>query len=159
VLGSNKYQKPVDMWSVGCILGEMINGKAIFPGTSTLNQVERILELLGHPKPLDILSMNSSLAPNIISSIVLKKNRTFKTFFPKASHDAIDLLRKLLEFNPSKRLTADQALKHQYVKQFSDHDKEGEDIYMLKGVPTKFTTPMDDNRKFAIKDYRDKLYE
>jgi len=55
----------------------MINGKAIFPGTSTLNQVERILELLGSPKPLDILSMDSSLAPNIISSIVLKKNRTF----------------------------------------------------------------------------------
>jgi mitogen-activated protein kinase 15 len=37
LLGSTKYTKAVDMWSVGCILGEMINGKAIFPGTSTLN--------------------------------------------------------------------------------------------------------------------------
>lgn len=38
------------MWSVGCILGELINRKAIFPGSSTLNQIEKILELLGKPK-------------------------------------------------------------------------------------------------------------
>ena len=37
LLGSNNYTKAVDMWSVGCILGELIIGKAIFPGTSTLN--------------------------------------------------------------------------------------------------------------------------
>ncbi len=37
LLGSTKYTKAVDMWSVGCILGELIIGKAIFPGTSTLN--------------------------------------------------------------------------------------------------------------------------
>jgi len=74
----------------------MINGKAIFPGTSTLNQVERILELLGKPKALDILSMESSLAPNIISSIIIKKNRNFKTFFPKATPDALDLIKKCL---------------------------------------------------------------
>jgi mitogen-activated protein kinase 15 len=49
LLGSTKYTKAVDMWSVGCILGEMINGKAIFPGTSTLNQIERVLEVIGRP--------------------------------------------------------------------------------------------------------------
>ena len=37
VLGSTKYQKPVDMWSVGCIIGEMIIGKPVFPGSSTVN--------------------------------------------------------------------------------------------------------------------------
>jgi len=80
------------MWSIGCILGEMVNGKAIFPGTSTLNQVERILELLGKPKALDVLSMESSLAGNIISSIVLKKHKNFQMFFPKASPQALDLI-------------------------------------------------------------------
>ena len=39
LLGSSSYTKAVDMWSVGCILGEMYTGKAIFPGTSTLNQI------------------------------------------------------------------------------------------------------------------------
>lgn len=43
LLGSTKYSKAVDMWSVGCILGELINGKSIFPGNSTLNQIEKIL--------------------------------------------------------------------------------------------------------------------
>ena len=37
LLGSTEYTTPIDIWSIGCILGEMINGKAIFPGTSTLN--------------------------------------------------------------------------------------------------------------------------
>lgn len=49
LLGSTKYSKAVDMWSVGCIIGELITGKAIFPGSSTLNQIERILELTGRP--------------------------------------------------------------------------------------------------------------
>ena len=42
------------MWSVGCILGELMNGKSLFPGTSTLNQIERILELTGRPSQQDI---------------------------------------------------------------------------------------------------------
>lgn len=45
------------MWSIGCILGEMILGKAIFPGTSTMNQVEMILDLLGSPSIEDVESI------------------------------------------------------------------------------------------------------
>ena len=56
VLGSQKYSKAIDMWSVGCILAEMINGKALFPGKSTLNQIELILELLGRPSHEDLES-------------------------------------------------------------------------------------------------------
>ena len=50
------------MWSVGCLLGELFVGKAIFPGNSTLNQVERILELLGKPTREEIESMESVMA-------------------------------------------------------------------------------------------------
>lgn len=42
------------MWSVGCILGELITGKSTFPGNSTLNQIEKILELVGRPNQKDI---------------------------------------------------------------------------------------------------------
>lgn len=45
------------MWSVGCILGEMLLGKAIFPGTSTMNQVELIVDMLGRPSDDDIESI------------------------------------------------------------------------------------------------------
>lgn len=65
------------MWSVGCILGELITGKAIFPGTSTLNQIERVLELIGKPKPEDIDSLESPVAYNILSSINVTKKKGF----------------------------------------------------------------------------------
>jgi mitogen-activated protein kinase 15 len=54
LLGSNKYTKGVDMWSMGCILAELILGKPFFPGTSTLNQLDRVLEVTGRPRPEDI---------------------------------------------------------------------------------------------------------
>jgi serine/threonine protein kinase len=47
LLGSTKYTKGVDIWSIGCILGEMLGGKPIFPGTSTMNQLDRIIEVGG----------------------------------------------------------------------------------------------------------------
>ena len=59
LLGSSQYTKAVDVWSIGCILGELVNGKAIFPGTSTLNQIERILGLLGRPTQSDIQAIQS----------------------------------------------------------------------------------------------------
>ena len=86
LLGSTKYSKAVDMWSVGieliniilgCIIGELIVGKAIFPGTSTLNQIERVLELLGRPRADDIDSLESPLAANILASINVQKKKSF----------------------------------------------------------------------------------
>ena len=49
LLGSTRYTKAVDIWAVGCILGEQISGRPIFPGTSTMNQLEKIVELVGYP--------------------------------------------------------------------------------------------------------------
>jgi mitogen-activated protein kinase 15 len=60
VLGSVKYSKAVDMWSVGCILGELLLGKALFPGKSTMNQIELIMGLLGRPTREEMDSINAS---------------------------------------------------------------------------------------------------
>lgn len=57
LLGSQHYTKAVDMWSIGCIVGEMVVGKAIFAGNSTLNQLEKIIELIGRPKPEDLVAI------------------------------------------------------------------------------------------------------
>ena len=57
LLGSNKYTKGVDMWSLGCILAELLLGKPVFPGTSTLNQLDRVMELIGRPSQDDIDAM------------------------------------------------------------------------------------------------------
>mmetsp|Transcript_30259 Transcript_30259/g.90696 ORF Transcript_30259/g.90696 Transcript_30259/m.90696 type:complete len:195 (-) Transcript_30259:7-591(-) len=69
LLGSPVYTKGVDMWAVGCILGEMLNGKPIFPGTSTVNQLEKVLETTGQPSPEDVEAAGSPYAARMLESI------------------------------------------------------------------------------------------
>ncbi len=107
MLGSSKYTKAVDMWSVGCILGELYYGKAIFPGNSTLNQLERIIELLGKPTREEVDSMESVMAKECLNQVNFVKKKSFGSFFPNMDELAMDLLRKLLVFNPKKRLTVE----------------------------------------------------
>ncbi|EAR90208.2 extracellular response kinase (macronuclear) [Tetrahymena thermophila SB210] len=151
LLGSTKYTKAVDMWSVGCILGELIIGKSIFPGVSTLNQIERVLELTGKPKNEDIEAIESSLAWNILNSINITKQKKFEQFFQGASPDALDLLKKLLVFNPKLRLDAEQALQHRYVAEF--HNPAEEHV-----CSKPIQIPLNDHEKFSIRKYRESLY-
>jgi mitogen-activated protein kinase 15 len=107
LLGSNKYTKGVDMWSMGCILAELLLGKPVFPGTSTLNQLDRVMEVTGRPSVEDIDAINSPLAQTMLESLPPSKARRLRDMFPTASDDALDLLKSLLQFNPNKRLTAE----------------------------------------------------
>ena len=81
LLGSQSYDKSVDIWSIGCILGELLIGKPMFPGTSTLNQLERIISFTGNPSKEDVLSLNSETAVTMISSITQSKVKSIKDWF------------------------------------------------------------------------------
>ena len=107
LLGSNKYTKSADMWSVGCILAELLLGKPVFPGTSTLNQLDRVLEVTGRPTQVDVESINSSVAQTMLESLPATKVKKMRDMFPSASDEAIDLMQTLLKFNPTKRLTVE----------------------------------------------------
>jgi len=72
--------------------------------------------------------------------------------FKKSNDDALDLLKKLLEFNPKKRLTVDQALRHRYLKEFNTNLNE--EFVMSKPIEIS----IDDNNKFSVKEYREALY-
>ena len=151
VLGSNNYSKAVDIWSVGCILAELINGKALFPGKSTLNQIELILEVLGKPSYEDIISIESENALSIINSIEIKHRKGFSSFFKDQNPVTIDFLKKCLEFNPKKRITVDECLKHPFVAQFHDPSEE---TVLSKPI----LIPIDDNNKLTLEKYREALY-
>ena len=96
LLGSNKYTKGVDMWSLGCILAELLLGKPVFPGTSTLNQLDRVMEVTGRPSAEDIDAINSPLAQTMLESLPPAKAKRLRDMFPTASDDALDLLKNLL---------------------------------------------------------------
>ena len=152
VLGSGRYSKAVDVWSVGCILAELVNGKALFPGVSTMNQVELILDVVGKPTRDDILAIESENAASIIQNITLKPRRAFGSFFKESSPETLDFLQRCLEFNPARRISIEEALNHPFVAQFRDPQKE---ISLSK--PLK--VPIDDNKKLSVKDYREALYD
>jgi len=132
LLGSTKYTKAVDIWAIGCILGEMIVGKPIFPGNSTMNQLERVLEATGRPTAEDVASIKSPFAATMLDSVTSIRQRPLADMFPGASADALDLIRRTMAFNPEKRLTAYECLRHPYVAAFHNEADEPPCPYVLK---------------------------
>ncbi len=88
----------------GCILGELLTGKPIFPGSSTMNQLDRIMELTGRPSAEDLESIQSPFAATMMESCSTMQAKRIQDLFPHASKDACDLLMRLLQFNPKKRI-------------------------------------------------------
>ncbi|XP_033831614.1 mitogen-activated protein kinase 15 [Periophthalmus magnuspinnatus] len=153
LLGSTRYTKGVDMWSLGCILGEMLLGNALFPGTSTINQIEKIMSAIPHPTPEDILAIKSEYGSSVIQRMLLKPQVPLEDLLqPSVPIDALDLLKGLLVFNPDKRLTAEQALEHPYVAKFHNPAREPSLSYDV-------ILPVDDDVRLSVVQYRNKLYE
>lgn len=152
LLGSTKYTFGVDIWSSGCILGELILGHACFKGTSTMDQLNKIMQVTGRPSQEDIEAMQSPFAATMLESVPPTLNPLpLQRVFRDASPEALDLLRRMLQFNPNKRITAEEALRHPYLAQF--HNPADEPV-----CHHTITIPIDDNTKYNIQDYRDKLY-
>lgn len=84
--------------------------------------------------------------------MAFKPKKTLEEMIPNAPPDGIDLLKRLLQFNPDKRLTAEEALKHPYVARFHNPDDE-------PGLDCDIIPPLDDDIQLSVEEYRVKLYE
>ena len=89
---------------------------------SDLNQLDLILDIIGTPREEDI--RGSDKAKRYMKNLPRRPGKSFKTMFPEASDEAVDLLQKMLAFNPDKRITVEEALEHPYLE--SMHDPEDE---------------------------------
>uniref|UniRef100_A0A7S1EQD9 Protein kinase domain-containing protein n=1 Tax=Timspurckia oligopyrenoides TaxID=708627 RepID=A0A7S1EQD9_9RHOD len=119
------YSTAIDMWSAGCIFGEMLNdGRPLFPGMNQYHQLELFVDLLGTPTPQAISKVRNTKSKEHLLSLEPKRPQQLSKVFPKAEPRAIDLLEKLLDFDPDLRWSAEQALSHPYFADLHSPDHE-----------------------------------
>lgn len=120
MVSARRYDRELDIWSVGCILAEMLSNQALFPGRNYVDQLNLILNTVGSPSPEDLAAIPNAKSRRYVESLGHKPRVSFQEKYPRASPDAIDLLDNLLEFNPSKRCSAEEALKHPFLAEYHD---------------------------------------
>ena len=151
LLGSITYTKAIDIWAVACIVAEMELGKPAFPGTSTLNQLEKIVSVTGRPSPEDLETINSPQAEKVMSEASPPGRTSLEEMMTRASADAIDLMRRCLRFNIKQRPTVDDLLEHKFVKPFRQPSEE-------IACPRPIRIPIDDNMRLRTRDYMQQIY-
>lgn len=110
------YASAVDMWGAGCIFGELARPREpLFQGTSENSQLVKIFEIIGSPDEND-WPRGTSLAH---ASFAGYSEVSFNELFPKLEQDAIDLMKRMLSFNPECRISAKGALAHQYFNSYT----------------------------------------
>ncbi|CAJ0959367.1 unnamed protein product, partial [Mesorhabditis belari] len=112
------YSQTVDVWSVGCIMAELVSGKPVFPGDDHIDQLTRIMGVVGTPKDEFLGKIQSDEARNYIRNLPRMPRQSFRMLFPNASADAVDLLERMLVLDPDNRITVLEALRHDYVKEW-----------------------------------------
>lgn len=115
-----KYSTAIDMWSVGCIFAEILgNGTVLFPGKNSRHQFELITDVIGSPPPEAVEKLNQQ-AKRLLSAFQSgqRATRPLSALFRHAEPAAVDVLSKMLAFDPDERISALDALKHPYFSEY-----------------------------------------
>ncbi|KAI0684211.1 kinase-like domain-containing protein [Cytidiella melzeri] len=113
LLGARQYGGEVDMWGIGCVLGEMFARKPILPGSSDLDQLEKIWQLCGTPTQITWPNFDTLPGCEGVKRFAIHSRRVKQTY-ETIGLETCDLIDKLLTCNPRERITATQALDHDY---------------------------------------------
>lgn len=139
ILGDANYGSAIDIWSVGCIFAEILGGTPLFPGGNPSDQFSWIIKILGTPSESDIAPYSKDLK-DFIQRLLPCSRVPFYKLFPRANPLALDLLEKMLRFNPQKRPTAKECINHKYFDTIRiGKEKENDlvfDNYIEELVPT-----------------------
>ena len=155
VVSSTQYTYSVDMWAVGCIIGELLHGRPLFRGSSTSHQLSLLVGACSPITDEDVESLGSEHSADLVKACE-SEGPTVRKLLQGYPSDAVHLVAQLLQFNPKKRLTALEALHHPYIAPFSTED-DLDVLYSDKGRVT-IDIPLPDDVRHTAAEYRDALY-
>jgi serine/threonine protein kinase len=116
-----EYDSAIDVWSIGCIFAEMLTRKPLFPGSNTKHQLELVLQQLGAPKQHEISAIRTVKCRQFIQQFIEQEAKSGRRppnladRFPQSSSAAVQLVEAMLTFSPSRRITVDDAIRHEYT--------------------------------------------
>jgi serine/threonine protein kinase len=122
IFGATEYTNQIDVWSIGCVIAELVLGRPIFPGESAVDQLVEIIKILGTPTKTQVLIMNPEYKEYKFPSI--KPYPWIKLFknCRNVNNEFMDLLSKLLVYEPNLRLTPLKSLLHPFFDELRDEN-------------------------------------
>jgi len=118
IFEATDYTTAIDIWSLGCVMAELLLGNPLFPGDSGVDQLIEIIKVLGTPTKEQVLAMNPN--HNVFKFPQIKSHPWQKVFRNKAPASAIDLVSQFLQYEPKKRIEPFDALAHPFFDELRD---------------------------------------
>lgn len=119
LLGSTNYSFTIDVWSIGCIMAELILMKPLFMGKNEKEQIDVIFKIMGTPTE-EQLPLSNNLTNWKPQNFTVYEGKKLSDVVPRLDAQGYDLLAQLLSVNPSKRITAKNALNHPWFADLPD---------------------------------------
>lgn len=124
VMEHRNYTTQIDVWGIGCILGELLGSRPLCQGKDRVNQLDKIIDVIGTPAEDEICSVGSLAAQKYLKKKSVRPPTDWTAKYPNATAEGIDLLKKMLAFHPDKRISVEEAMRHPYLASLHDDADE-----------------------------------